>query len=101
MFIVESTQIARQQTKLWNKRLEQFGNIKDMLEGRTAVLISHRVGFGRMADRIIMLDEGEIVEMGSHDELMAQNGHYAHFFLEQAQWYSKESASVSETGVGS
>ena len=75
--------------------LEQFGNIKDMLEERTAILISHRVGFGRLADRIIMLDAGEIVEMGSHNELMAQNGHYAQFFLEQAQWYNKETASIS------
>ena len=68
--------------------MEQFNNIKGMLSGRTAILISHRIGFARMADKIIMLDGGSIVEMGTHDELMELDGRYAHFFCEQAQWYS-------------
>ncbi|MDR0936954.1 MAG: ABC transporter ATP-binding protein/permease [Oscillospiraceae bacterium] len=68
--------------------MEQFNNIKGMLGGRTAILISHRVGFARMADKIIMLENGEIAESGKHDELMRKNGLYAHFFNEQAQWYS-------------
>jgi len=70
--------------------MEQFSNIRDMLDGRTAILISHRVGFARMADRIIMLDEGEIAETGTHEELMAKDGLYAKFFNEQAQWYDTE-----------
>ena len=74
--------------------MEQFLGIKNLLKGRTAILISHRVGFARMADKIIMLDGGKIAEMGSHEELMALNGRYAHFFNEQAQWYgvSQEAA---------
>lgn len=68
--------------------MEQFNNIRDMLDGRTAILISHRVGFARMADKIIMLDDGVIAETGTHNELMALNGKYAHFFNEQAQWYT-------------
>lgn len=72
--------------------MEQFNGIKNMLDGRTAILISHRVGFARMADKIIMLDNGHIAEIGSHDELMARNGLYAKFFVEQAQWYKKEGA---------
>jgi ATP-binding cassette subfamily B protein len=67
--------------------LEQFTNIRNLLDGRTAILISHRVGFARLADKIIMLNEGEIAETGRHDELMAKNGLYATFFNEQAQWY--------------
>lgn len=70
--------------------LEQFQNIRDMLADRTAILISHRVGFARMADRIIMLDHGRIAETGTHEELMALNGLYAQFFNEQAQWYVTE-----------
>jgi len=70
--------------------MEQFNGIKDMLNGRTAILVSHRVGFARMADKIIMLDGGEIAEIGTHDELMAKNGQYAHFFNEQAQWYQTQ-----------
>ena len=66
---------------------EQFMNIKNMIEGRTAILISHRIGFARMADRIIMLRNGEIIETGKHDDLIEKDGLYAHFFNEQAQWY--------------
>ena len=67
--------------------MEQFMSIKDTIEDRTAVLISHRVGFARLADRVFMMDNGSIIESGTHDELMAENGAYAHFFNEQAQWY--------------
>jgi ATP-binding cassette subfamily B protein len=67
--------------------MEQFTNIRNLLDGRTAILISHRVGFARMADKIIMLDKGKIAETGRHDDLMAKNGLYARFFNEQAQWY--------------
>ncbi|MDR3149816.1 MAG: ABC transporter ATP-binding protein/permease [Oscillospiraceae bacterium] len=70
--------------------MEQFNNIRDMLNGRTAILISHRVGFARMADKIIMLDDGRIAETGKHDELMTKDGLYAHFFNEQAQWYQQK-----------
>jgi ATP-binding cassette subfamily B protein len=70
--------------------MEQFKNIRDMLNGRTAILISHRVGFARMADKIIMLEDGRIAETGKHDELMTKDGLYAHFFNEQAQWYQQK-----------
>jgi ABC-type multidrug transport system fused ATPase/permease subunit len=39
-----------------------------------------------------MLDKGEVAETGTHSELMARNGLYAHFFNEQAQWYETEAA---------
>lgn len=71
--------------------MEQFISIKNMLNGRTAILISHRVGFARIADKIIMLKNGEIAEMGTHEELMKNGGEYAHFFNEQAQWYDTQS----------
>ena len=67
--------------------MEQFMNIRNMLNDRTAVLISHRIGFARMADKIIMMDGGRIAEMGTHEELIDKDGLYAHFFREQAQWY--------------
>jgi ATP-binding cassette subfamily B protein len=79
--------------------MEQFVNIKNMLGDRTAILISHRVGFARMADRIIMLDGGVIAETGKHDELMAKDGLYAHFFREQAQWYDSSCGSETEKEV--
>lgn len=70
--------------------MKQFHAIREKIEGRTAVLISHRVGFARLADRIVVLDGGRLVENGTHGDLMALNGIYAGFFKEQAQWYSKE-----------
>jgi ATP-binding cassette subfamily B protein len=79
--------------------MEQFKNIKDMLDGRTAILISHRIGFARLADKIIMLDGGVIAETGTHDELMAHDGAYARFFREQAQWYDTAAAPVGEAVV--
>ena len=69
--------------------LGQFEAIRNRIEGCTGILISHRVGFARMADRIIMMDGGRIVEQGTHDELMAADGAYAAFFREQAQWYEE------------
>lgn len=70
--------------------MEQFRNIREKTEGRTAILISHRVGFARMADRIFVLDNGNLAETGTHDELMQKNGVYADFFRSQAQWYQQE-----------
>jgi len=70
--------------------LEQFQNIKTKTDGKTSVLISHRVGFARMADRIFVLDKGVLAEVGTHEELMQRNGIYANFFNQQAEWYLTE-----------
>lgn len=55
--------------------------------GRTSVLISHRLSSVRTCDRILVLDNGSIVEDGDHETLLAQDGLYAQFFKAQAQWY--------------
>ncbi len=62
----------------------QFG---ELLAGRTALLISHRLGSARMADRILVLKDGRIVEQGPHDDLVAKGGVYAAMWEEQASWY--------------
>jgi ATP-binding cassette subfamily B protein len=67
--------------------MEQFMNIKEKMQGNTAVLISHRVGFARLASKIFVLKDGRLAESGSHDELLAQDGEYARFFKGQAEWY--------------
>ena len=60
--------------------MEQFRAIQEKIAGRTAILISHRVGFARLADRILVLDGGHLAEDGTHQELMLKNGIYANFF---------------------
>ena len=70
--------------------MKQFNNIREKITGRTAILISHRVGFARLADRIMVLNNGQLVEDGTHEALMNKNGIYANFFNEQAQWYVED-----------
>ncbi len=66
---------------------EVFERFKDLTEGKTAVLISHRFSTVRMADRILVLEAGEVEEMGTHEELLASGGRYAELFELQAQGY--------------
>ncbi len=56
--------------------------------GRTAILVSHRLGAARLADRIIVLAHGRIVEAGGHDALLKRGGVYARMFRLQARWYA-------------
>jgi ATP-binding cassette subfamily B protein len=64
-----------------------FQRFKELSERRTAVLISHRFSSVRMADRILVLADGEIEAMGTHQELLAQRGRYAELFELQAAGY--------------
>ena len=62
-------------------------SILENVAGKTVIFISHRLSTTRMADKIYMFDSGEIVESGSHDELMLLNGKYAEMYREQAKKY--------------
>lgn len=67
--------------------LEQYRRIYSMLRTHTAILVSHRIGFARLADRIVVLENGRIVEDGSHNELIRAGGKYKSMYDEQAGWY--------------
>ena len=53
----------------------------------TVVLVSHRLGSARLCDRVLVMQEGRIIEQGTHDELVAGGGDYARMWALQAQWY--------------
>ncbi len=66
---------------------ELFQRFKALAADRTAIIISHRFSTVRMADRIAVLHNGRMEELGSHRELLEQDGRYAHLFRLQAQGY--------------
>ena len=67
-----------------------YCNMMEASEGKTVFFISHRMSSARMADRILFLEHGKIVEEGTHEELLAKNGRYASMFRLQAQNYQDE-----------
>jgi ATP-binding cassette subfamily B protein len=64
-----------------------FERLRADLAGRTSVIISHRFLAARLADAVVVMDQGRIVEHGTHEALLARQGIYAHLFMKQAQGY--------------
>ena len=67
--------------------VEVYRRFRDMSEGKTVLLISHRLGSARLADRIVFLANGRITEQGTHADLMELGGEYARLYSIQAEWY--------------
>lgn len=62
-----------------------LNNLQEIMKGRTSVIISHRVSSAKLADKIIMLDDGNIIEQGTHEELMNANNVYRELYEKQLQ----------------
>jgi ATP-binding cassette subfamily B protein len=68
------------------------------VRGRTTIAIAHRLSTLREANRLVVLDRGSVVEVGNHDELMAQEGHYYRLYQAQARNVDTEGGSDLEAG---
>ncbi|MCL2084085.1 MAG: ATP-binding cassette domain-containing protein, partial [Oscillospiraceae bacterium] len=64
-----------------------YEEFEKLMEGKMTVFISHRLGSTKLADEILVIDGGKIIERGTHDELMAATGQYAEMFEAQRGWY--------------
>jgi ATP-binding cassette subfamily B protein len=69
-----------------------FDRFLSITQGLTTILVSHRFSTARRVDRIVVLDGGRVVEQGTHDELLAAGGRYAHMFLLQAGRFGSAAA---------
>lgn len=76
-----------EETKIYNK----FASIS---KGKTSIIITHRLGSAKIANRIVVMDKGSICEIGTHEELMNKNGKYAEMFLAQSQWYVNDKEEI-------
>ena len=75
---------------------DQFDALR---RGKTTIFVSHRLSSATVADKIVVLMNGEIVEQGTHRELIAQGGHYCELFTTQARRYLDEDAGDEERGA--
>ena len=68
---------------------EMYETYSTLLKNKTALFISHRLASTRFCDTILFLENGKIKERGTHDELLALGGSYAHMFEVQSQYYQE------------
>jgi ATP-binding cassette subfamily B protein len=76
-----------------------FAHLREIAEDRTVLFISHRFSTVRLADRIYVMADGQVVEQGTHDDLMARDGHYAEMYRLQASMYGPSVGPGEETAV--
>jgi len=81
----------------YTERLLQQG-ITRLLAGRTSFIIAHRLSTIVNADRIILIDQGRIVEMGTHQELIKKKGHYYRLFMAQFRFLAAKEKPVTQSG---
>lgn len=67
-----------------------YRNFAELTKDKTTILVSHRLGITSIVDRVLVFRDGEIIEDGSHKELLAKGGYYAEMYHAQAQWYTEE-----------
>lgn len=61
---------------------------------KTTLLVSHRIGSAKLADKIMVMDKGRLIEMGTHEELYKLRGKYYELYQEQSKWYFQKEVKV-------
>ena len=69
-----------------------YRRFAEISRGKTALIVTHRLGSARIADRIVVMGEGRIVESGTHEELLRKDGKYTQMWQAQAQYYTESEA---------
>ena len=64
-----------------------YNQFKQLAKDKCAIVVTHRLGSAKLADRIVVMDNGEIVGLGTHNELISKDGKYADMWMAQAAWY--------------
>ncbi|MGL4450290.1 MAG: ABC transporter ATP-binding protein [Sarcina sp.] len=68
-----------------------FNKFKEIAKDKTAIIVTHRMGTTRIADKIVVLGAGEILQVGTHDELIVKDGQYKTMYEAQSKWYDRVS----------
>ena len=71
-----------EETKLYKK-------FEEIAKDKTAVLVTHRIGSAKIADKIVVMEDGKISDIGTHDQLMQRGGKYKQMYQSQMKWYSR------------
>ena len=64
-----------------------YNQFIELSKGKTAVIVTHRLGSVKIADKIVVMDKGKIADVGSHNELMKRSGLYTEMYNSQSAWY--------------
>lgn len=64
-----------------------YKKFKEISKDKTAIIVIHRLGSAKSEDRIVVMDKGEIVQVGTHDELMSIDRRYIEMYEAQSKWY--------------
>lgn len=72
-----------------------YNRFSIIAQDKSAVIVTHRLGSMKLADRILVMKEGKAVQLGTQEELMAREGEYKRLYQAQEQWYKSESGGAS------
>ncbi|MCM3135804.1 ABC transporter ATP-binding protein/permease [Paenibacillus polysaccharolyticus] len=76
------------------EELNVYNTFAEIAKDKTAIIVTHRLGSTKIADQIIVMEKGRIIEKGSHNELMNVKGKYMEMYRKQAEWYERDDISI-------